>query len=96
MAGLLLNPQSYEVTLGGEVLELASKEFALLYLLAGHPGRVYSRAYLLEEFWGYEAENHDRTVDTRIYQLHQKINPVSETSRRILALRGTGYKFELE
>ncbi|MCJ7660377.1 MAG: helix-turn-helix domain-containing protein [Anaerolineales bacterium] len=75
---------------------MTSKEFALLYLLAGHPGRVYNRAYLLDEIWGYEAENHDRTVDTHIYQLHQKINPVSETSRRILALRGIGSKFERE
>jgi DNA-binding response OmpR family regulator len=77
-------------------VELTPKEFALLHLLVRHPGRVFSRAYLLDEIWGYSAETYDRTVDTHVYRLRQKLGAESEVARRIVAVRGIGYKFERE
>jgi DNA-binding response OmpR family regulator len=94
VAGLRLDPASYEATLDGQVVELTPKEFALLYLLVRHPGRAFSRAYLLDEIWGYEAAAYDRTVDTHVYRLRQKLGAESEVVRRIVAVRGIGYKFE--
>jgi two-component system OmpR family response regulator/two-component system alkaline phosphatase synthesis response regulator PhoP len=91
---LCLNPATYEATLRGRPVELTPKEFALLYLLVRYPGRVFSRAYLLDEIWGYSAEAYDRTVDTHIYRLRQKLGAESETAQRIVAVRGVGYKFQ--
>jgi DNA-binding response OmpR family regulator len=93
-AGLYLDPTSYETRLDEQTIDLTPKEFALLYLLVRHPGRVFSRAYLLDEIWGYEAAAYDRTVDTHIYRLRQKLGAEGEIARRIVAVRGIGYKFE--
>lgn len=96
VAGLRLDPTSHEATLDEVVVELTPKEFALLHLLVSHPGRVYSRAYLLDEIWGYSAETYDRTVDTHVYRLRQKLGAESEIAHRFVAVRGVGYKFERE
>jgi DNA-binding response OmpR family regulator len=93
-AGLYLDPTSYETRLDDQAIDLTPKEFSLLYLLVRHPGRVFSRAYLLDEIWGYEAAAYDRTVDTHIYRLRQKLGTESEIAQRIVAVRGIGYKFE--
>lgn len=92
--GLCLDPASYEATLDDQSVELTPKEFSLLYLLVCHPGRVFSRAYLLDEIWGYSVEAYDRTVDTHIYRLRQKLGAETGIARRIVAVRGIGYKFE--
>jgi DNA-binding response OmpR family regulator len=94
LGDLRLDPVAYEASRGGQPLELTPKEFVLLFLLAQHPGRVFSRAYLLDEIWGYEAAAYDRTVDTHIYRLRQKLGPESELAQRIVAVRGVGYKLE--
>jgi DNA-binding response OmpR family regulator len=93
-AGLYLDPTSYETRLDDQTIDLAPKEFGLLYLLVCHPGRVFSRAYLLDEIWGYEAAAYDRTVDTHIYRLRQKLGVEGKIAQRIVAVRGIGYKFE--
>jgi len=95
-AGLYLDPTSYETRLGDRAIDLTPKEFALLYLLVRHPGRVFSRAYLLDEIWGYEAAAYDRTVDTHVYRLRQKLGAEGEIAARLVAVRGIGYKFERE
>jgi DNA-binding response OmpR family regulator len=93
-AGLYLDPTSHETRLDDQTIGLTPKEFSLLYLLVRHPGRVFSRAYLLDEIWGYEAAAYDRTVDTHIYRLRQKLGTEGEIAQRIVAVRGIGYKFE--
>jgi DNA-binding response OmpR family regulator len=93
-AGLYMDPISYEARLDDQIIDLTPKEFSLLYLLVRHPGRVFSRAYLLDEIWGYEAAAYDRTVDTHIYRLRQKLGTEGEIAQRIVAVRGIGYKFE--
>jgi DNA-binding response OmpR family regulator len=94
--GLYLDPTRYETRLDDQTIDLTPKEFSLLYLLVCHPGRVFSRAYLLDEIWGYEAAAYDRTVDTHIYRLRQKLGTESRIAQRIVAVRGIGYKFERE
>ncbi len=96
VAGLRLDPSGFEATLDGQVVDLTPKEFALLHLLVRHPGRVFSRAYLLDEIWGYSAVAYDRTVDTHVYRLRQKLGAESEVAQLIVAVRGVGYKFERE
>jgi len=91
-----LDPTTNEASVDGQPLDLTPKEFALLFLLAQHPGRVFSRAYLLDEVWGYEVGAYDRTVDTHIYRLRQKLGADSALAQRIVAVRGTGYKLERE
>jgi DNA-binding response OmpR family regulator len=93
-AGLYLDPSSYETRLEDQTIDLTPKEFGLLYVLVRHPGRVFSRAYLLDEIWGYEAAAYDRTVDTHIYRLRQKLGAEGNIAQRIVAVRGIGYKFE--
>jgi DNA-binding response OmpR family regulator len=93
-AGLYLDPTNYETRLDDQTIDLTPKEFGLLYLLVRHPGRVFSRAYLLDEIWGYEAAAYDRTVDTHIYRLRQKLGAEAKIAQRIVAVRGIGYKFE--
>lgn len=93
-AGLYLDPTSYETRLDDQTIDLTPKEFGLFYLLVRHPGRVFSRAYLLDEIWGYEAAAYDRTVDTHVYRLRQKLGAEGEIAQRIVAVRGIGYKFE--
>jgi len=93
VADLVLDPSAHQVTVGGRPVELTNKEFDLLALLAANPGRVFSRDYLLDRLWGYEAAEYARTVDTHVYRLRQKLGE-SEAGRRIVAVRGIGYKFE--
>jgi DNA-binding response OmpR family regulator len=95
-SGLYLNPTSYETRLDDLAIDLTPKEFALLYLLVRHPGRVFSRDYLLDEIWGYESAAYDRTVDTHIYRLRQKLGLNGRIAQRLVAVRGVGYKFEKE
>jgi DNA-binding response OmpR family regulator len=94
VADLRLDPTTHEVTLENRRVDLTPKEFALLYHLLHHPGRVFSRAYLLDEIWGYSAEAYDRTVDTHIYRLRQKLGVESEIASSIVSVRGIGYKFQ--
>ncbi|HEX6799662.1 MAG TPA: response regulator transcription factor [Ktedonobacterales bacterium] len=78
------------VTLDGQELDLTPKEYDLLALLAGHPGRAFSREFLVERLWGYTYDGYDRTVDTHIVRLRKKLGPLGE---RIVTVWGVGYRF---
>jgi len=93
IAGLVLDKATYQATIDGQIVELSAKEFDLLYWLASHPGRVFSRDYLLDQVWGYRAIGSDRTVDTHISRLRQKLSG-SSIADRIISIRGIGYKFD--
>lgn len=88
---LALDPLARRVTVEGEPVELTVKEYELLLLLARHPGRSFSRAYLLDHIWGADYEGGDRTVDTHIVRLRRKLGEVGE---RIATVWGVGYRFE--
>lgn len=87
---LAINVESYQVTAGGRVLDLTFKEFELLRFLAEHPGRVFSRAKLLQEVWGYDFYGGTRTVDVHVRRLRSKLGP--EHEQLIETVRGVGYR----
>lgn len=87
---LRIDLANHSVTLAGEEIELTPKEFDLLALLAGYPGRAFSREFLLERLWGYGYDGFDRTVDTHIVRLRKKLGPLGE---RIATVWGVGYRF---
>ena len=78
------------VILDGEEIELTPKEYDLLLLLASHPGRAFSRDYLLQQLWGYDYDGFDRTVDTHITRLRKKLGAPGE---KIVTVWGVGYRF---
>ena len=87
---LRIDLAQHRVTLEGVELEITPKEFELLALFASHPGRAFSREFLLEQVWGYEYDGLDRTVDTQITRLRKKLGPLSE---KLVAVWGVGYRF---
>ncbi len=88
---LRIDPLARRVEANGELLELTVKEYDLLLLLARHPGRSFSRAYLLDQIWGADYEGGDRSVDTHIVRLRRKLGEVGE---RIATVWGVGYRYE--
>jgi DNA-binding response OmpR family regulator len=78
----------------GVVLNLSPKEFDLLAFLTANKGLVFSRDQLLEKVWGYDYSGDTRTVDVHIRWLREKIEDNSEEPRRLITVRGVGYKFE--
>lgn len=71
-------------------LDLTPKEYELLLLLASHPGRAFSREFLLQHLWGYDYDGFDRTVDTHITRLRKKLGALGE---KIVTVWGVGYRF---
>ncbi|HEY7348198.1 MAG TPA: response regulator transcription factor [Ktedonobacterales bacterium] len=82
----------HSVMINGDEVDVTPKEFDLLVLLASHPGRAFSREFLLEQIWGYEYDGLDRTVDTQITRLRKKLGPLSE---KLVTVWGVGYRFML-
>ena len=82
------------ITRAGITLNLSPKEFDLLVFLAGNKGLVFNRDQLLEKVWGYEFSGDTRTVDVHIRWLREKIENNSEEPKRLITIRGVGYKFE--
>ena len=76
---------------GASPLDLTYKEFELLKYLAQHPGRVFTRAQLLQEVWGYDYYGGTRTVDVHVRRLRAKLGPDHETL--IGTVRNVGYRF---
>jgi DNA-binding response OmpR family regulator len=85
-----INRDTYQVTAGGRTLDLTFKEFELLRYLAEHPGRVFGRATLLQEVWGYDFYGGTRTVDVHVRRLRAKLGPGHE--HLIETVRGVGYR----
>jgi DNA-binding winged helix-turn-helix (wHTH) protein len=82
---------TYAAKLRGRPLDLTFKEFELLKYLAQHPGRVFTRAQLLQEVWGYDYFGGTRTVDVHVRRLRAKLGPEHEAL--IGTVRHVGYKF---
>jgi DNA-binding response OmpR family regulator len=93
---LRIDPVRREVTISGRMVDLTPKEFELLTLFASHPGRVYSRKFLLENIWDYTYSGYDRTIDSHINRLRAKIEENPENPKLVLTVWGVGYKFNDE
>ena len=84
----------HRATLRGTELELTPKEFDLLAFLTKNKGFVFNREQLLEKVWGYDYAGDTRTVDVHIRWLRQKIETDPKNPKRLVTIRGTGYKLE--
>ncbi len=89
---LMIDATGYSVRLGGRPLDLTYKEFELLKYLAQFPGRVFTRAQLLQEVWGYDYYGGTRTVDVHVRRLRAKLG--LEHEALIGTVRNVGYRFE--
>ena len=87
---LKIDREKYIVTHQGKDIILARKEFELLALLAGKPGKVFLRNEILNQVWGTEVIVGDRTIDVHIRKIRQKLNLDCITT-----VKGVGYKFQL-
>jgi len=89
--GLVVNEATYSARMNGRSLDLTFKEFELLKFLAQHPGRVFTRAQLLQEVWGYDYFGGTRTVDVHVRRLRAKLG--AENEALIGTVRNVGYRF---
>ena len=87
---LRIDPGAHAATLDGEPLHLTPKEYDLLVLFATHPGRAFSRDFLLERIWDGDYDGFDRAVDTHIRRLRRKLGPLGDA---IVTVWGVGYRF---
>jgi two-component system, OmpR family, phosphate regulon response regulator PhoB len=92
---LLLDPAARVVRAGDQEIDLWTTEFRLLHFFMTHPGRVYSRARLLDEIWGHDAFVEERTVDVHIRRLRQGLAPTGHDAL-LETMRGLGYRFRGE
>ena len=92
---LIIDKQSYDITVKGSKMEIPPKEIELLYFLASSPNRVFTRAQLLDDVWGFDYFGDTRTVDVHVQRLREKLQGVSE-QWEIKTVWGVGYKFELQ
>ncbi|MWA04530.1 DNA-binding response regulator [Actinomadura sp. LD22] len=88
---LTIDEATYTARLRGRILDLTFKEFELLKYLAQHPGRVFTRAQLLQEVWGYDYFGGTRTVDVHVRRLRAKLG--AEYESLIGTVRNVGYRF---
>lgn len=88
---LVIDEATYTARLRHRVLDLTFKEFELLKYLAQHPGRVFTRAQLLQEVWGYDYFGGTRTVDVHVRRLRAKMG--TEHEQLIGTVRNVGYRF---
>jgi two-component system phosphate regulon response regulator PhoB len=90
MHGLRLDPAARRVTADGRKLALSPSEFRLLHFLMTHPGRIYTRAQILDHVWGDHVFIEERTVDVHVRRLRKALEP-SGHDRLIDTVRGAGY-----
>ncbi|MGI9263005.1 MAG: response regulator transcription factor [Woeseiaceae bacterium] len=93
---LSLDLSRREVILDQRHIELTAREFDLLAFFAQHPGRVFRRAELLDQVWGYGHEGYEHTVNSHINRLRSKIENDPSQPRYIATVWGVGYKFALQ
>ena len=91
---LVINLDSYELTVDGKRVDTPPKELELLFHLASAPNRVFTRNQLLDEVWGFDYFGDSRTVDVHIKRLREKLEGVSE-QWSLKTVWGVGYKFEV-
>lgn len=94
--GLHMDAEKRKVLLNGQKLSLTPKEFDLLWTMAAHPGRSYSRQELLNVVWGYEFSGYEHTVNAHINRLRSKIESDVNQPEYILTTWGIGYRFKDE
>ncbi len=90
---LVIDKEAYELVIKGEKISPPPKETELLYFLASSPNRVFTRAQLLDEVWGFDYFGDTRTVDVHVKRLREKLEGASD-KWELKTVWGVGYKFE--
>ena len=88
-----LDTQARAVRIEEKLTDLTPREYELLLMLARHPGRTFTRDYLLERIWGTGFEGSDRVVDTTVVRLRRKLG---EEGERVVSVWGVGYRFDAD
>lgn len=94
--GLSISLEKYEVYFQGKPVEMPPKELEVLYFLAAHQNRVFTREQLLEQVWGFDFFGDSRTVDVHIKRLREKLQESDQFGWQIRTVWGVGYKFEVK
>ena len=94
--GLTISLEKYEVYYQGKLVEMPPKELEVLYFLAAHQNRVFTREQLLEQVWGFDFYGDSRTVDVHIKRLREKLPGCEQLGRQIRTVWSVGYKFEVK
>lgn len=92
--GVRLDVERHEVFVDGVEVHLALREFELLEVLLRNAGRVMTRGQLMDRVWGSNHVGDTKTLDVHIKRLRSKIEPDPSTPRRLVTVRGLGYKYE--
>ena len=90
---LVIDKQAYDLVIKGQRVDAPPKEIELLYFLASSPNRVFTRAQLLDDVWGFDYFGDTRTVDVHVKRLREKLEGVSD-KWELKTVWGVGYKFE--
>ena len=90
---LVIDNARMQVTRGGTAIDLTPTEFQLFAALARQPGRIFTRAQLLDAVRGTDVDSFERAIDTHIKNIRRKVEPDSHTPRYIVTVYGMGYKF---
>ncbi len=96
LGNLSLNLTDYTALIGGDEVPLTKKELEILWTLASHTNKVFSRDNLLESLWGYDYFGDSRTVDSHIKRLRAKLEPFHPSGWEIKTIWGVGYKCEVK
>ncbi|TVR28159.1 MAG: DNA-binding response regulator [Ilumatobacter sp.] len=91
---VVLDPDEHSVTVAGESVTMPLKEFELLHLLLANAGRVLPRETLIDRVWGNDYVGDTKTLDVHVKRLRAKVEPDPAVPRRIVTIRGLGYKYE--
>ena len=94
VAGVRMDVERHEVSVNGQRIRLALKEFELLEMLLRNAGRVMTRGQLIDRIWGADYVGDTKTLDVHIKRLRTKIEPDPASPRYLITVRGLGYKFE--
>ncbi|MCO7126790.1 response regulator transcription factor [Sporolactobacillus shoreicorticis] len=88
---LILDQKSYTISQGSAHIMIPMKEFELLFMLAGTPGRTFTRDDLIENIWGYDYGGDERTIDVHIKRLRERFDE-QQCGFKIKTVRGIGYR----
>jgi two-component system response regulator ResD len=91
---LVIEGSSRRVTRAGDEITLTPREFDLLYLMASHPNRVFTRVELLDELWDFAFDGDPSTVTVHMRRLREKIEPDASRPQHIITVWGAGYRFD--
>ncbi len=93
---LVINMSTYVVTYAGKEIEMPPKEIELLYFLASHANKVFTRDQLLEHVWGFDYFGDSRTVDVHVKRVREKLQGCEQYGWFIKTVWSVGYKFEVK